>query len=548
MTSPSTFQRVERVVAILLAALILVVLFLQARLLYIFPQPDGARWWGDETGQMLELRTELQGGVARLPTGLGSSVAVTNGLVRGNSWLAAGVYGIPALLFSKTSDLVTIGRTVTFALALLVLFTMFAMLRSMQVPRFLALVTVLLFVSTRSFFFGSHVARLDIAAGLALLLLAWYLAGRYQRYKEMRWMPSTRWYFVYGVIIVLLATLSIHLVTLIGMLSLYLLWRFRATPSAIFALAGGVVSVAAILLSVYALSGAPVSMFGPSAGPNQFQSVAGGLPILRPFSRSVQVANILERLHGLLSEAPAFLALLALALGFSVIRRPHNPIAARERWITGAAVVVSIAWLLFQSPALYYYVQVLPLFMVALGLLLGRRRFNIASIVVTILAGLVLSFFAIRDSARAATLSRAIASNNHAALESVAQIIKHDSGVGTHPIVLAQNPAIAWMEQDTNVRLMTAHLVSFPISNAPIGQVLKQLGVRYMLLYAPQDGNTYSLDYHVLQPIADSEGAILFRRVGTLFDVHRDYFERSQLKDTSLMDTLILYRLSSIAR
>lgn len=81
MTSDISTRRVERMAAAWIAALIVVVLIAQARLLYVFPQPDSARWWGDETGQMLELRTELQDGYARIPTALGSSVAVTNGLV-----------------------------------------------------------------------------------------------------------------------------------------------------------------------------------------------------------------------------------------------------------------------------------------------------------------------------------------------------------------------------------------------------------------------------------------------------------------------------------
>src|SRR5665213_2569558 len=39
----------------LLVVLVILMLAAQARLLYVFPQPDSARWWGDETGQMLEL-------------------------------------------------------------------------------------------------------------------------------------------------------------------------------------------------------------------------------------------------------------------------------------------------------------------------------------------------------------------------------------------------------------------------------------------------------------------------------------------------------------
>src|SRR5689334_3548967 len=94
----------ERVASWAIAGMIVIILAAQARLLYVFPQPDSARWWGDETGQMIELRAEVEEGYARIPTGLGSSVAITNGLVRGNSWLAAAVYGFPAYLLTKVAD------------------------------------------------------------------------------------------------------------------------------------------------------------------------------------------------------------------------------------------------------------------------------------------------------------------------------------------------------------------------------------------------------------------------------------------------------------
>ena len=535
------------------AALLLILLIAQARLLYIFPQPDSARWWGDETGQMLELRTELHGGFARIPTGLGSSVAITNGLVRGNSWLAAAVYGIPAIVFSRTADLVTIGRTVTFILAALLLFVFYALLRKLNAPRLLAIFGVLLLVTTRSFFFASHAARLDTAAGLTLLGFAWYLASRYERFREARWVPSPRWYFGYGIAAILFATLSIHLLTLLGALTLYMFWRFRSyrNPASLFAAAGGGIVMLAILLSIYALSGAPISLFGPSSAPNQFQSVAGGLPILRPLSRSVQVANILERVHGLWSEAPAFLSLLTLAIiaRFGVGRVVAA--SARERWLSGAAIVIAAAWLLFQSPALYYYIEVLPLFILAIVLSISARwKPNRVSALVIVIVGIVLFYFGFRDTVRAGVLARTLDSENHGALGTSLDSIVQESNdnYDSKPIVLAQNPAIAWLEHKPGVRLMTAHLIGFPVSNAPVATTLERLGVNYMLLYAAHDGATYSADYNILRPIADSLGTIIFRKTGVLFDVHRDYFAGKTLSDTPAKDTLILYKLPSIVR
>ncbi|MFI5201956.1 MAG: hypothetical protein ACHQNE_06185 [Candidatus Kapaibacterium sp.] len=553
MTSPDRPKRLERPATMVVAVLLLILLVAQARLLYIFPQPDSARWWGDETGQMLELRAELHDGFARIPTGLGSSVAITNGLVRGNSWLAAMVYGVPSIIFSNAADLVTIGRTVTFILAVLLLLVMYAMLRRMQVPRLFAIFALLLLVSTRSFFFASHAARLDIAAGLTVLAFTWYLTTQYERLREGRWMPSARWYFGYGIIAVLFATLSIHLVTLLGALTLYMFWRFRSyrSPASLFAAAGGVIVMLAILLSIYALSGAPISLFGPSSAPNQFQSVAGGLPILRPFSRSVQVANVLERLHGLWSEAPAFLLLLTFAMVVRFAVRRVVSASARELWLSGTAIIIAVAWLLFQSPALYYYIEVLPLFILAIVLSISVRwKPNRAASIAIMLASILLFYFGFRDTIRAGVLARILDQDNHAGLATSLDSIRQKSKnqYYSKPLVLAQNPAIAWLEHEPSVRLMTAHLIGFPVSNTPVPATLGRLGVNYMLLYAAHDGTNYSTEYNTLRPIADSLGTIVFQKTGVMFDVHRDYFAGKTLNDTTSKDTLILYKLPSIVR
>lgn len=536
---------------VIIAVLVVIVLVAQVRLLYVFPQPDSARWWGDETGQMLELRTELHDGYARIPTGVGSSVAITNGLVRGNSWMAAVIYGIPAVIFSNVADIVSIGRTVTFILALLLLCLMYGMLRTLRAPPLLALFALLLLVSTRSFFFSSHAARLDVAADATVLAFTWYLALRYEHFCEGRWVPTARWYFGYGIAIVLFATLSIHLTTLLGVITLYLFFRFRSYRafSALFAAAGGAIVMLALLLSIYALSGAPISLFGPSSAPNQFQSVAGGLPFLRPFSRSVQIANILERIHGLWSEAPAFLAFVIFAIVFRFASRRTSPSSYRERWLMGTAIVIAIAWLLFQSPALYYFIQVIPLFIIAIIVSISQRwKPNWISIIAMAVVGVVLCYFGTQDAVRADRLSKTIDRENHAALAEALDSITYRSNPNTIPLVLAQNPAIAWLEHHRTIRLMTTHIVGFSLSSTPVSTAIQRLGVNYVLLYAPHDGISYSSDYHTLRPIMDSFGTIIYRKAGTLFDVHRDYFARKTLNSIDSLDTLILYKLQPIAR
>ncbi|HEY3874174.1 MAG TPA: hypothetical protein VGM92_01750 [Candidatus Kapabacteria bacterium] len=535
----------ERMLSAVIAAMIVLVLVMQAWSLYEFPQPDSSRWWGDETGQMLELRTELTDGYARIPTALGSSVAITNGIVRGNSWMAAVIYGVPALIFSSVADLVGIGRTVTFLLSLLLFFAMYRMLVSFNVSRLLALVGMLLLISTRSFFFASHAARLDVAASITVVGFAWYFTKRFGKIQQGTWNPSLQWYFYVGAGLIVFATLSIHLLTLLPLLTFFALWKFQAhrRPIRIVVCGAGALTALSILVGIYYLSGAPFTIFGSTSGMNQFHTVASNLPILRPFSRSVQVANILERVHGIRNEAPAFLALafVAIIVVFVSRRTSRSNTSAPSAFINGSAMIVLIAWLFFQSPALYYYVHVLPIFIVAMTIAISRRwNLNVSMLAITLLISVALCFVAVKDSVHARESAERIANDNGLALEASLRAIHSEKNSGT-PLVLAQNPAIAILEHDARVRLMTAHLISFPISNAPLADRLRALKVQYLLLYASHDGSSYSDDYHALRPFADSLGTVMVKSVGILFDVHRDYFNPQTF--TCTPDTLILYKL-----
>jgi hypothetical protein len=422
---------------------------------------------------------------------------------------------------------------------------MFRMLCAFDVSPPFSLLAVLLLVSTRSFFFASHAARLDVASGLSVLAFTWYLSDRYERLIQSRWHPTRRWLFIYGAIAMLFATLSIHLLTLLGLLSIYMLWRFGSLrrPSYLLFAMAGVVVMAGVLVAVYAMSGAPWTLFGASAKPNQFQSVAGMLPIERPFSRSVQVANILERFSGLWSEAPAFLILILIWVGTLLFKRQAASCQPRRSFLLGASGTVLVAWLLFESPALYYYVHILPLFIVAMIADI-YARLQVGKMLTSRIALLAvpLAYFGISDASRAAHVSQRIAHDNRAALEQVVRYVTSESHEGSHSVILAQNPAIAYLEADRNVRLMTAHIVSFPLTDQPIATALRNLGVRYILLYAAHDGSIYSEDYRMLRPVADSIGTIVFKQTGVLFDVHRDYFASSKVALAS--DTLLLYKLS----
>jgi hypothetical protein len=517
-----------------LLVLVLVVLVFQLRLLYIFPQPDSARWWGDETGQMLELKAELESGVAHIPSALGSSLAVTNGFIRGNSWAAAIVYGVPVYVFEGLTDVVTVGRTVTALLSLLLLVALARLVFKVTYDVAASLFAVLVLVTTRAFFYGSHAARLDVAAGLAIVVAGGYLLHKHNARRHLEPI-GWQWWFIAGACYMALSTLSIHLLTIGAVIVAFLLWQFKSmNVRSIGGLLCGVLVVLGIILAIYGLSGAPPTLFTKTATSNQFESVAYGLPIMRPFSRSVQLANILQRGSGFRLEAPALLGLALIAIVVLLFKRSIAD--HRTRFLVGYSVAVFAAWMLLENSALYYYMQVIPIFVAALVAVIFVRKPD-SWRWVTLVAGLILVIFAVRDAQTAGTLASELQRDNSAALSKALRAIDM-SPIDEAPIVLAQNPAVAELYRSTSLRLMTPHFLSFPISTAPVEDQLSNIGVDFVLLYSVGGGGNYTSDYTSLHQVATTHGLVLTRWTGKLFDVGRDYFK----EDTARIDTLTLYR------
>jgi hypothetical protein len=556
LTSGSNF--ITKAGEILAFVMLLVVLFTQLSSLYVFPMPDTARWWGDETGQIVELKTELQEGAARIPPALGATVAKTNGIIRGNSWLAAFAYGLPAIIFSNISDLVSIGRTVTAVFTIALLAALFFFLRKQSASKLLALVTLLTLISTRSFLFASHAARLDIVAGLALLIYVAYLSGRYNEYRNVftPWRPTNRWWFFFGFISLALATLSIHLLTLIAPVALFALWKFGAVRDLrkLGAALGGVLSVALLLFGIYYVSGAPITLFGSASHHIQFQSVVQELPILRPFSRSVQVNNLALRLKGFASEAPQVLIALVLTMLCSIVviirSRGNSEFRMPEgmRFLIGATCISVISWLLFQSYAIYYYLHILPVLALAIGATLAfciermfasERAWMISGAL--IIATLGLAHVGFYDALSASASGHQLTRSNQNALTEMTRLIEADHTTTDKPLVLAQNPATAWFLSEPNLRVMTAHFIGFPSDDLSPTETIRKEGVRFMLLYTTVRTQNYSEEIAPLKHAADSIAVKVKTITGTLFDADRDYFHL----DLASVDTMTLYKIIS---
>ena len=244
----------ERIVFILspftfiLAACILVFAD-QTRFLYCYPVPDTGMWFGDETWTMLTVRALARTGVAHLPEALGSSLAHSNGLINGSIWLSGIIYGVPANLFALVASPVAIGRTITVALSLIILFAVYRISREIGASPLSSLASVFVLLISNAFYFSSHSARLDAITGLAVLLYFWFLVRIFCHFNTSTKLDTpphptsppaggeeknfTRRYdFTVYFTITFLAVLSpaiyVHVPTLIALPALYSLWKFGA--------------------------------------------------------------------------------------------------------------------------------------------------------------------------------------------------------------------------------------------------------------------------------------------------------------------------------
>jgi hypothetical protein len=520
--------RLQKALTILIIAMAAVLFVLQLRSLFIFPQPNSFRWFGDETWLMTEATQQLTTGVVRYPLAVGSTLEHGKGLALSMTWLSALLYGIPAWIVGQNP--VAVGRIVTAALACALLALLYGCSHSLGASRFASMLAVLLLASTRSFFFTSHSARPDLFAGLIVLVFVAICTKFAQQEKKC----STRWWFGYGVITVFLfVSSSIHLLTLLGPVALYFFWRLGGMQRWNFALSAivGAAVMAAILIAVYYGTTGNLTLFSSSTGPAQFQDVLSSIPIRRPFSRSVQVANIVIRLKQFASEAPQIFLLLML-LPF-VWRKS----AGVRHTFAIASCVVILSWLLLEGAEINYLMHLLPLLFLGIalaGTVVAERWNYVATSVLTGIA-IIFFLFGYHDSSDAlASASIIDASNRVNVLAIEASIAASWHGTGK-PRVLTEPITLDRLSQDSNIETMTDHFISFPLRTWPLDSFFFQEHVHYAVLYnSPVYPKNRDRDDPFYRSVIHS-GRLMATYIGTSGDMGRDYFDRSNWQDTLLL-------------
>ncbi len=529
MSNARTEAPPDRTLAWLIFGLAAVLFAMQLRSLFVFPEPNSFRWYGDETWLMTEAHQQLSTGKVTYPLAIGSQLAHGKGLVLSMTWLSAVLYGLPIWLSGQ--DPVATGRIVTAMLALGLLFSLYFTSRTFGVSRLASALVILFLVGTRAFFFASHSARPDLLAGLIVMLVIGSLSRASSAIIPRR---NRGWFAVGAALVFLAVSSSVHLITLLGPVAIYLVWQgTKGTPGTKWqfrwACAAGAISLLGILVFLYYLTNGSLRLFPPSASNGQFHDVLHAIPIFRPFSRSVQVANIVIRFKEFVAEAPAIF-LLPLLIPFT------DPVNASRRTLALSVSIVALSWLFLEGAEINYLMHLLPLLFLcgtlAIAKIIERWHFSRYTFFALAVAYFILG---LRDAGMAFTTGSEIHTSNQQAAKIIDDSITSSWRSADTPLVLTEPPMLERLSQDRAFRTMTDHFISFPNYPIPYDSFFSREHVNYAVLY---NSPTFPKNRPVDDPFYQSvlrNGDVVTKVDGMSGDAGRNYFDHSNWQDTILL-------------
>jgi len=540
----------ERLFSFALLGIALVVLFAQLRSLFYLPVFDSYLWWGDESWLLVEWKEHMLHGIFRHPYALGATMYVGNGALLNCAWLTALLYGLPQILLNASTDPVTIGRIVTASCAILLITSTYYILRRIRAPHLLSVFALLLLITSKSFILTSHSARYDILTTLVLLWLFFYCSGK------SRLNP-----ILFGLLLPALLLVSVHAFVLgaaLWGLGLYLRGYWRTLKESGLILLGVAIGAGGL----YALT----LIFGQahglltSASGTGFSRNMEDLPLLRPFSRSVQMSNLVQRWKTVVEFSPIVLAysVMALMLWMTAKLRNVRVRAGKLSSLTIGAILVLISWLLMESSApTSYLIYILPIVIIAATACIARmlERINasagltIASMILLFITGASLSALSYSSTNEAAVVGLELSEDNMIAIDLSFKAVEKDatdSGI-VRPRVLVQAPAVnealRLLSTDPThpFDLMTTQFIDYPATSRSPEEIVEKEKVNYVLLYASPIRPYYMREVDVLKRIVASRGVIIARAIQPMTDIGRSYFS-SSFKSMP-PDTLTVYRL-----
>ena len=558
-------RKIPQLLALFVLAGTLALYALELRSLFIVPVYDSVRWGGDETWLMREFGNQARHGVMQYPENFGGAPR-TDGVLAGSMWSDALIYGVPGNLLWTSYDYASIGRTVTATLGLLLIASLYFILRRLGVQQLIAAISIALMVVNQGFVWATHSARYDLLTGLTLLWYCYYLARLSARGLILSKAPSPSGErglgvrfsaSIFGIASVATIIFSRHMLTLGLPATLLCLWSLRIWKSrnVLLAYIIGAIGTVLFLSIVYWAGAGEFSLFGRGGNLGSFRFVIRQIPIFRPFSRNVQISNLGERLGLLYRDIPGILILLAamivLVIGYkawqwSMLRKGTRiklAITPHQQFFLLSCLLCSLSWLLLEGSRPYYLFHVVPLLIVGGAVTLElwsevyQSRWSAKAAAIAILvAGL---FLQAGHALPSMTLGNAIAQDQSAAIKHLMKECHTESGRKSR--VLFDVAGLDRALTDTIVQIMTLDMFQPTPSADDAIRKLEINRIDFVVLRSSPVSTPFEPGRALLPHILDSIGEVRDSALGFFYDDGRTYDENLSTMIEKGLDTLRLY-------
>lgn len=463
---------------------------------------------------MLALKGMVTEGKPIIPEAEASTLAEGVGVLPGSLWVMAAIAGFPAHLLVYSMDPISVGRVVSACLGILALVQIFYLLASFKVDRIVSLFFILSLVVSEIFLLSCHSARLDILVANYLLLILQLYHRKVSPVLLGGLVGSSIFVYPHAVSLLIIPS---------ALICIYFLRSRANVHLAKFAFSA--IGVLVLACFVYFMLTGHFGILGPPTGrKTQYTGVVGSIPLMKLFSWSVQKVSFFGRLEMWLDNAWPMLFGIIAAIFYNGGKKNADENLDRSLLI-GSFIVLST--FIFQGPALFYAIYVLPILGILVVITLSRKlsfslqsRFSVWFFVI---GGIAMAAFHINHLEAHAKAELPAFVNNRAAVKALIAPIRSKEHP---PKVLAEIATLQYLMDQKDVRLMTHHFLWLATSDRTPVQVLRDSHVDYILRYSNSPIVTPDL-LQDFKPIAERTGQFL---------------ENSYKNANPNCDTLRLYR------
>jgi hypothetical protein len=316
------------------------------------------------------------------------------------------------------------------------------------------------------------------------------------------------------------------------------------------------VGAASVISLIYWIGAGEFSLFGRGGSLGSYGFVIGQIPMLRPFSRSVQVSNMVERLHLFLLDQTGIILLIVTALLLALIYkiwqwrlsrrdiRLRLAITQSQKFFLVASVLCTIGWVLLEGSRPYYLFHIAPLIIIAGAVMLELwtevypSQWQARAMGITI--PIIGIFLQANHALPATTLGNAIENDQASAIH---RLLQNAIPINGHkPRVLFDVAGLDRALTDTEVQVLTLDMFQPPPNAKDAVEKLTRNQIDYVVLRSSPVSTPFEPGRALLPHVLDSIGEARDSALGFFYDDGRTYDESlSQLIDQGL-DTLRLYR------